>query len=75
MRQIIDSEDPSEAGNNTAVKWIRLVNQCTTETVHRVTDYTLQSKAPYHLEQSYERSFSGKYKQEGDRITQLLVEY
>ena len=73
LRLLVDSEDPSQAENNNAVRKIQFMKDSATETEPRVADSTVQGKVPVHLQQLCASSGCKRTKEERQRIANLLI--
>ena len=72
---LVESEDPTQSGNNNAVRRIQLYSQYEKAGVSTVAALTLQSKVPSHLEQLRSQACESKSIEEREFITDLLVRH
>lgn len=75
LRLLVDSEDPSQLENNSAVRRIQFMNKTATETVPIVTGQTVQGKLPPHLEELCANSGCNRTEDERKTISDLLIRH
>ena len=72
LSTLVQSEDPSQSNNNSAVRRIQFVGQNVKSEVSRVAVHTTQIKLPSHLEQLCSQACQGRSEEERGIITGLL---
>ena len=72
---LVQSEDPSQINNHSAVRRIQFMNKGMENDVPRVAVRTSQSKLPSHLEQLGSQACQGRSSEEAGIITDLLIKH
>ena len=72
---LVQSEDPTQSNNHSAVRRIQLMSKDVENTVPSVAARTSQSKLPSHLEQLCSQACQGRSSEESRIITDLLIKH
>ena len=72
---MVQSEDPTQSNNHSAVRRIQLMSKDVENTVPSVAARTSQSKLPSHLEQLCSQACQGRSSVESRIITDLLIKH
>ena len=75
LHMLVESEDPSQSGNNSAVRRLQLMSEDVERDVPIVTACTSKSKLPSHLEQLCSQACEGRSSDEVKIITDLLLKH
>ena len=75
MSILVQSEDPSQSENHSAVRRIQLMSQDTENSVPHAAVNTSKSKLPTHLEELCSKACQGRSSEEAAVIEDLLVRH